>query len=182
MARADPVYRACRSTSARTSSSLCGARLLCDDEVVVEAAAQLPERIEHVGVAAGHARAEVEPDLTEDDDRPRGHVLAPVVADALDHRDGARVAHREPLAGGACAEQLAPGRPVQGRVPDEARVAGIVGWRRDHDSAAAHGLAHVVVRLSDEVELNPGREERAEALPAEPSKCARRRPGGGIAP
>ena len=43
-------------------------------------------------------------------------------------------------------------------------LAGIAGGRRDHDPAAAHRLADVVVRLADEIELDPGREEGAEAL------------------
>src|SRR4030095_12370472 len=50
----------------------------------------------------------------------------PGAPDALEHRGGARVADREPLPGPAGAEQLAPGRPVQCRVADQDRGAGVV--------------------------------------------------------
>ena len=78
------------------------------------------------------------------------------------HRAG--VANGEALARGACAVELSTRRAVQRRVADEARIAGVVGRRGDHDAAAAHRLADAVVRLADEVELDPGGEERAEAL------------------
>ena len=42
--------------------------------------------------------AKLRPGLAEDDHHAAGHVLAAVVADALDHGDGAAVAHGEPLA------------------------------------------------------------------------------------
>ena len=57
--------------------------------------------VQHVGDAAGHAGREVAPGLTDHDHHAAGHVLAAVVARALDDGDGARVAHREPLAGDA---------------------------------------------------------------------------------
>ena len=45
--------------------------------------------------------------------RAAGHVLAAVVADALDDRGGAGVAHAEPLADLAAQEDLAGGRAVE---------------------------------------------------------------------
>src|SRR4029450_10560880 len=47
-------------------------------------------------LAAGHAGPEVAPDRPQDDHRPAGHVLAAVVADALDDRGGARGEDRQP--------------------------------------------------------------------------------------
>ena len=63
--------------------------------------------VEHVGDAAGHAGGEVAAGRAEDDDAPAGHVLAAVVADALDDRGGAGVADAEPLADLAAQEDLA---------------------------------------------------------------------------
>ena len=48
--------------------------------------------------AARHSRGEVAPDVAEDDHHAAGHVLAGVVAGALDDDGGARVAHRAPFA------------------------------------------------------------------------------------
>ena len=56
--------------------------------------------------------AEVAPGRAEHDDAAAGHVLAAVVADALDDRSGAGVAHAEPLADDAAQEDLAAGRAV----------------------------------------------------------------------
>jgi hypothetical protein len=55
----------------------------------------------HIGDAARHAGREVAAGLAEHDDDAAGHVFAAVVAHALDHRDRAGIAHREPLAGDA---------------------------------------------------------------------------------
>ena len=49
----------------------------------------------------------------EHDDPAAGHVLAAVVADALDDGGGAGVAHAEPLADHAAQEDLAAGRAVE---------------------------------------------------------------------
>ena len=101
----------------------------------------------------------------EHDDGASRHVLAGVVADALDDRDRAGVPHREALARGARAEELTAGRPVEHGVADEARVARVLGRRGDDDPPAGHRLPDVVVRLADEAELDSRREEGAEALP-----------------
>ena len=106
---------------------------------------------------------------------PGGHVLAAVVADALDDRDGARVANREALTCRACAEELAARRAVERGVADETRIAGVAGRRRDHDPAAAHRLADVVVRLADEIELDARGEKGAEALARRSPRSARGR-------
>src|SRR5947199_255628 len=52
----------------------------------------------------------------EDDDGASGHVLATVVADALDDRRRTRVPDREALADETAEESLARGRPVEDRV------------------------------------------------------------------
>ena len=95
---------------------------------------------------------------------PRVMYSQRVVADALDDRDGARVPHAESLPGGAGAEQLASGCPVEHGVAHQAGIAGVGRRGRDHDPAAAHRLPDVVVRLPLERELDAGDEEGTEAL------------------
>ena len=55
-------------------------------------------------------------------DDAAGHVLAAVVARALDDGDGAGVAHREALAGDAAEIALAGDRAVEHRVADDDRA------------------------------------------------------------
>jgi hypothetical protein len=63
------------------------------------------------------------PGRAEHDDGAARHVLAGVVAGALDDRGGAGVAHREPLAGPPGDEELAGRRAVEHGVADQHRVA-----------------------------------------------------------
>ena len=141
--------------------------IVVEDEPVAEPFAERAVAVENVCLAARHSGAEVEADVSEDDDGAGRHVLAGVITDAFDHGDRAGVANREALTRRARAEELSPRRAVERRVADEARIAGIVGRRGDHDATAAHRLADVVVRLADEVELDSRGEECAEALTGE---------------
>src|SRR6478736_4763214 len=136
-------------------------------------------RVEEKRLAAGHPGAEVATVRAEDDDRAAGHVLAPVVADALNDRKCARVAHGEPLAGRAGAEELAAGRAVEHGIAEEARIADVARRGRDDDTAAGHRLPDVVVRLADEPEVDAGREERAEALARRALESRPHAAGGG---
>ena len=63
--------------------------------------------------------AKLRPVRPEHDDAAAGHVLAAVVADALDDRDGAAVAHGESLAGQAADVRLAARRAVERDVADD---------------------------------------------------------------
>ena len=85
------------------------------DHLAIAALPELAVGVEHVGHAAAHARGEVAPGRAEHDDAPAGHVLAAVVAHALDHHVGAAVAHAEALAGHAADERLAARRAVERR-------------------------------------------------------------------
>ena len=85
------------------------------------ASRNVPSLVEHVGDAAAHAGGEVAPGRAEHDDAAAGHVLAAVVADALDDGAGARVAHREALAREAAEERPAGGRAVEHGVADDRR-------------------------------------------------------------
>src|SRR5438270_9006424 len=134
------------------------------DELRGQPPRQLPFGVVDVRAAAGHARADVAPERPEHDDGAVRHVLAGVVADALDDRDRARVANGEALAGTAGAVELAARGAVEDGVADEHRLALVAVGRPDRDTAAAHRLADVVVRLARELERDSVAEERAEAL------------------
>ena len=96
--------------------------------------------------------AKLRPVSPIDDDDAAGHVLAAVVARALDHRDGAGVAHREALARDAAEVALARDRAVQHRVADHDRVLGrrpcSASRRPDDQLAARQTLADVVVGVA----------------------------------
>src|SRR5687768_16876925 len=63
--------------------------------------------VEDIGDASAHAGREVSSSGAEHDDAPAGHVLAAVIADALDDRVRTAVANREPLAGNTTYERRA---------------------------------------------------------------------------
>ena len=124
--------------------------------------------VEHVGDAAAHAGREVAPGRPEDHRAAAGHVLAAVVADALDDGARARVAHREALAGEPAEERAAGGRAVEHGVADQhvllGHERGVVG-RADGEHAAGQALARVVVGVADQRQLDARRQPRAERLP-----------------
>ena len=116
--------------------------------------------VEHVGDAAAHAGGEVAPGPAEHDDAPAGHVLAAVVADALDDHRGAAVADAEPLAGDAADVTLAAGRAVEGDVADDDVLLRLERRQRrrvDDQLAARQALADVVVGVA----VQPQRDARA---------------------
>ena len=123
--------------------------------------------IEHIGDAAGHAGREVASGAAEHDGAPARHVLAGVVAHALDHGLCAAVAHAEAFRALAAEERPPAGGPVQRNVADQ----DVVGRderaraRRIHDQVAAgEPLADVVVAVALELERDAAGEKRAEAL------------------
>jgi hypothetical protein len=68
--------------------------------------------------AARHASAKIVAGLAEDDHRPAGHVLAPVISDTLDDRGRAAVAHSEALACAAGDEHSAASGAIERGVAD----------------------------------------------------------------
>ena len=158
------MWRRCRSNELVECRKLVCVRIVDKHEAVAEPFAEGCVAVEDVGFPASHPGTEVEPYATEDHDGAGGHVLTAVVAYTFDHGHRAGVANREPLTRRACAVELSTRRAVQHRVADEARIARIVGRRGDHDAATAHRLAHAVVRVADEVELDTRGEECTEAL------------------
>src|SRR4051812_18539818 len=122
------------------------ARILEVDDLLVAALRELALRVEHERHAAAHARREVAAGRAEHDHAAAGHVLAAVIADALDDRAHARVAHGEALAGQAAEERAARGRAVEQRVADDdVRLRGerdvLRGPHGQH--AAGHALPRV---------------------------------------
>ena len=132
-----------------------------------------------VGPAAGHPRPEVGADGAEYDDDPAGHVFAAVLAEALDDRLRAGVAHGEPHPGPADEVQPAAGRAVQAGVAGD-RLAGGVGGevrlRGDDEPPARQALADVVVRLADQPQLERRPRERPERLAGRAAELQADRP------
>ena len=111
--------------------------------------------------------AKLRPVVPEHHHRAAGHVLAAVVAHALDHRVGAGVAHREALAGHAAEIRLAGDRAVQHDVAGDHVLRGLAAELRARlhaDAPARQPLAAVVVGLADQVQGDALGQERAEAL------------------
>ncbi len=151
------------------------------DQLVVVAIDEIPVQVEHVGEAAGQAGAEVDAGAAEHHHHAAGHVLAAVVAAAFHHRHRTGIAHREALARGAGGKQLAAGGAVQAGVAHDgalARLEAAVGRRVDHQLAARHALADVVVGVALEIELQPAHVPHAEALPRRALHADRQRVGG----
>ena len=137
------------------------------DHLAVHLAGKVAALVEHVGQAAGHARREIAARRPEHDDPAAGHVLAAVVADGLDDRLDAGVAHAETLARHAADVHLARGCAIKGDIADddvllrdERRARG----RVDDDLAAGQALADVIVGVALEDKGHAVGEERAEAL------------------
>jgi ribosomal protein L17 len=124
--------------------------------------------IQHKGDASTHARRKVVASLAEDHAAPSCHVLAAVVAHALDHRHRARVAHAEALARAAAEKGAALGRAVERRVAHNHVVV-----RVGQDALRAREGGHV--RVADAGERRRRAAEvsaRAHGVPAGRRGCA----------
>src|SRR5688572_8752460 len=111
--------------------------------------------VPNVRDSARHAGREVAARRTENHGAAARHVLAAVIADALDDGLRAAVAHAESL-GGAAAEERAPARrAVQRDVADQHVLLGLErrALRRINDEPTARqALADVVVAVAFELE------------------------------
>ena len=124
--------------------------------------------VQHIGYAARHARREIAAGRAEHDDNAAGHVFAAVIADALDHRNGARVAHRKTFASDAAEIDLAGNRAIEHGIADDDRLfrhdlSGLAR-RVDHDAAARQALADIVIAFAFEFQRHAMGEPGAEAL------------------
>ena len=120
-----------------------------------------------VGDAAAHAGGEVAAGRPEHDHAATGHVLAAVVADALDDSRSPGVADGEALAGETAEERATGGRAVEHGVADDHVLLGAEQRRlgRAHgEDPAGQALARVVVGLAAQRQGHAGRQPGAEAL------------------
>ena len=126
--------------------------------------------------------AKLRPVAAEHDDAAAGHVLAAVVADALDDGERARVAHREALAREPAEERAARRRAVEHGVADDHVLLGGEGrvlGRAHGEHAAGEALAGVVVGVADRASARrPARARRRTTGPAEPRSVKRIVSGG----
>src|SRR5580658_6122654 len=137
------------------------------DQLVVVAIHEIALEVEHVGESAREAGAKIDARATEHAHDAAGHVLAAMISRALDHGERTGIAHGEALARRARGVQLAAGRPVQAGVPHDHRLARAERGGRgglQYDLAARHALAHVVIRLAFEIQMQAARVPHAEAL------------------
>ncbi len=147
---------------------LLGVEAVQVDQLVVDAVREVVLPVQHEREAAGHARAEVDAGIAQHHHHATGHVLAAVVADAFHHGERAGVAHSEALATLAGREQLAAGRAIQAGVAHDGGV--LTGEARalrrpDHQLAAGHTLADIVVGVTLQVQVQAAGVPDAEALP-----------------
>ena len=139
------LERAARRRS-RSSSASSASR---PTSVWLQRGGELAVDVEHVRDPAAHARREVAPGRPEHEHVPAGHVLAAVVADALDDRVGAGVAHREALARQPAEERAAAVAPYSVVLPAITSSSAPARVGRPHrDHAARQSLARVVVDVA----------------------------------
>src|SRR5439155_7539357 len=137
------------------------------DHALVAALLEAAVLVENVGDAARHPGREIPPRAPEHQDEALSHVLAAVVADALDHGGDAGVSHAEALARLAAQEDLAAGRAVERDVADDDVVLGDEGGalrRVDDHPPAPEPLREVVVGVALHLDRDAVGEPGAEAL------------------
>ena len=120
-----------------------------------------------IGDAAGHAGREVAPGVAQYHHHAAGHVLAAVVAGALDDADRARIAHGEAFAGDAFEIGFSGDGAVENRVADDdvlQRIARRALGLADHDAAARQPFADIVVGVAHQFDRHAARQEGAETL------------------
>ena len=123
--------------------------------------------VKDIGHATRHAGGEVLPDLAQDERQTTRHVLAAMVAAALDHHRGTGVAYAKALAGQAVNEAAATRSAKERNVAHDDVLIELVGRMRvgaHRHLAARKALAKVVVGVAAHVERNAARQEGAKAL------------------
>src|SRR5690606_31841331 len=123
--------------------------------------------IQHVGETARHAGAEVVAGIAEHSDAAASHVFTAVITRAFHHGVRTGVTHPETLTGGTGREQPAAGGAIQAGVADDGGFLALerAAFRRtDHQLAAGHALADVVVGIAFDVHVQAAGIEHTEAL------------------
>src|ERR1700733_4275143 len=138
------------------------------DELMIVAVDKIALEVEYVGKSPGEAGSEIDPGPAEHAHDSARHVLAAVIAGAFHHGDGAGVAHGEALSRDARREELAAGRAIEaGIAHDDGFLGDELGVARmaQHEFAARHALADIVVGIALEVEVQAAGVPDAKTLP-----------------
>ena len=146
---------------------LVGRRGLELHALVVHTGIERAVLVKDVSHAARHTGGEVLPDLAQDERQTTRHVLATMVAAALDHHGGAGVAHAKTLAGQTVNEAAAARGTKERHVAHDDVLVELVGRMRVgayRHLAARKTLAKVIVGIAAHVKRNATRKERAKAL------------------
>mmetsp|Transcript_32770 Transcript_32770/g.97559 ORF Transcript_32770/g.97559 Transcript_32770/m.97559 type:complete len:362 (-) Transcript_32770:209-1294(-) len=125
-------------------------------------------RVVDVQDTTAHAGPDVAADEAQGHDDAAGHVLAQVVARALDDGVATGVPHTEALTNPAAEVHLSTRGSVEAGVACNYVVLGIKGGvdgRVCHNGAAMHALAHVIVALPDHLQVDALDVPDAEGLP-----------------
>src|SRR5688572_3905464 len=137
------------------------------------------ERVDHLSVeqrrvqikeitnAARHAGCDIAPCLAEYHRDAAGHVLAPVIAQSLHHRNSTRVPDAEPLADLPADEQLTGRRAVSDHIAGDDVVCGDESSRTrrpHHNAATREPFSQVVVSIAFQAQRDAGGQECPEAL------------------
>ena len=144
-----------------------GRRGLELNALVVHTGIERAVLVKDIGHATCHAGGEVLPDLAQDERQAARHVLAAVVAAALDHHGSTGVAHAKALAGQTVNEAAAARGAKERNVAHDDVLVELVGRMRvgaHRHLAARKALAKVVIGVTAHVERNAARQERAKAL------------------
>ena len=107
--------------------------------------------IEDIRDASAHPRGEIAARFAEHNYCSARHIFAAVVADSLDYRRRAAVAHSESFASHPVDKYLAAGRAVKNRVSRDDIFVGrkrCACGRDEDDSASAEAFAEVIVTLA----------------------------------
>ena len=146
---------------------LVGRRGLELNALVVHAGIERAVLVKDVSHAARHAGGEVLTDLAQNECQAARHVLAAVVAAALDHHGGAGVAHAKALTGQAVDKAAAARGAKERHVAHDDVLVELIGRTRvgaHRNLATRKALAKVVVGVAAHVERHAARQERAKAL------------------
>src|SRR5579883_263325 len=114
---------------------------------------------------ARHACSEVDAGIAENSDNAAGHVLATVVANALDNSYRAGVANSKALACASRSEQSAPGSTVEGHVAEDHMPLALTRsatLSAKDKFAAAEAFADEIIGKTFEFECHAGSGEGSE--------------------
>ena len=146
---------------------LVGRRGLELHALVVHAGVERAVLVKDIGHAARHAGGKVLPDLAQDECQAARHVLAAMVAAALDHHGGTGVAHGKTLTCKTVNEAAAARGTKERNVAHDDVLVELVGRMRvgaHRHLAARKTLAKVIVGVAAHVERNAARQKGAKAL------------------